>query len=245
MSDDKSEPEQGSAKSDASAAPIASSGAHAPPPGTTTILLVRHAESAANAAQMFGSQSDTPLTERGRLQSSRLSAALANVRVDHVYSSDLSRARDTVAPIAQARGLTVIERAAFRERSVGELTGLSFDLAKERFPDAWRVLVTRDPDGRPPGGESLRDLQARLGHALDEVVRAHAGRAVLIGSHGGAIVMMTRYLLGVRELEVPMAFAVSNASVTRIDLVPAGATVMPRLVYGNRVAPLEDEPHFH
>lgn len=243
MTAEKSEPEQGQATSNA--APIASSGAHAPPPGTTTILLVRHAESAANAAQMFGSQSDTPLTERGRLQSSRLSAALANVRVDHVYSSDLSRARDTVVPIAEARGLTVVERAAFRERSVGELTGLSFDQAKERYPDAWRVLVTRDPDGRPPGGESLRDLQSRLGAALDEVIREHAGRAVLIGSHGGAIVMMTRYLLGVRELDVPMAFAVSNASVTRIDLVPAGASVMPRLVYGNRVAPLEDEPHFH
>jgi probable phosphoglycerate mutase len=245
MSDDKREPEQGEAKGEGNAAPIASSGAHAPPPGTTTILLVRHAESAANAAQMFGSQSDTPLTERGRRQSLRLSAALASVRVDHVYSSDLSRARDTVAPIAQARGLTVIERAAFRERSVGELTGLTFDLAKERYPDAWRVLVTRDPDGRPPGGESLRDLQARLGGALDEVLREHVGRAVLIGSHGGAIVMMTRYLLGVRSLESPMAFAVSNASVTRIDLVPAGTTVMPRLVYSNRVAPLDDEPHFH
>lgn len=242
MSDQRSEPEQGSANN---SAPIASSGAHAPPPGTTTILLVRHAESAANAQQMFGSQSDTPLTPRGHLQSSRLSAALANVRVDHVYSSDLSRARDTVRPIAASRGLDVVERAAFRERSVGELTGLSFDLAKERYPDAWKVLVTRDPDGRPPGGESLRDLQGRLAHALDEVIRAHEGRAVLIGSHGGAIVMMTRYLLGVRELEVPMAFAVSNASVTRIDLVPAGAGVMPRLVYANRVAPLEDEPHFH
>jgi broad specificity phosphatase PhoE len=242
MSAQRDEPEQGDASKQA---PIASSAAHAPPAGTTTLLLVRHAESEANASQMFGSQSDSLLTERGRRQSARLAAALAEVRVDHVYSSDLSRARDTVAPIAHSRGLSVIERAAFRERSVGELTGLSFDLAKERYPDAWQILVTRDPDGRPAGGESLRELQARLGEALDAVIDAHRGRAIAIGSHGGAIVVMTRYLLGVRALEVPLALAVSNASVTRVDLVPAGAGVMPRLVYANRVAPLEDEPHFH
>jgi probable phosphoglycerate mutase len=208
-------------------------------------LLVRHAESEANASQTFGSQSDTPLTERGRLQSMRLSAALAHVRIDYVYSSDLSRARDTVAPIAHARGLKVIERAAFRERSVGALTGLSFEQAKERYPEAWKMLVTRDPEGRPAGGESLRDLQERLARALDEMIRAHTGQTVLIGSHGGAIVMMTRYLLGVREIESPMTFAVSNASVTRIDLIASGATVIPRLVYSNRVVPLEDEPYFH
>jgi probable phosphoglycerate mutase len=206
------------------------------------VLLVRHAESAANASASFGSQLDSPLTERGRRQSARLAEALASLRVDAVYSSDLSRARDTVRALADARGLPVHEREAFRERSVGALTGVSFDEARARYPEAWEILVSRDPERRPAGGESLRDLQARVGAALDEVLQAHAGGSVLIGSHGGAIVVMTRYLLGVRALEVPLAFSVANASVTRVDLVPAAAGTMPRLVYANRVAPLEDEP---
>lgn len=241
MSTQRDEPEQGESNNASHAAPIASSAAHAAPPGATSFLLVRHAESAANAAQIFGSQSDTRLTERGVRQSARLAQALAHVRVDHVYSSDLSRARDTVLPIAQARGLVVHEREAFRERSVGEMTGLSFDLARERYPDAWKILTTRDPHGRPAGGESLHDLQARLASALDAIASEHAGQSVLIGSHGGAIVVMARYLLGVRELDTPLAFTVSNASVTRIDWLPAAKGVLPRMVYANRVAPLEDE----
>lgn len=241
MSAGRPEPEQGEARN---AAPIASSSAHAAPPGATSFLLVRHAESAANAAQIFGSQSDTKLTERGVRQSARLAAAMAHVHVDHVYSSDLSRARDTVLPIAQARGLSVHEREAFRERSVGALTGLSFDVAREQHPEAWKILTTRDPHGRPAGGESLHDLQARLAAALDALAETHRGQSVLIGSHGGAIVVMARYLLGVRDLDTPLAFTVSNASVTRIDWLPAPKGALPRMVYANRVAPLEDEPLF-
>ncbi len=212
--------------------------------GTTTILLVRHAESEANAQQTFASQSDSKLTERGRRQTARLASALAAVRIDRVYSSDLSRARDTVSPLARSRGLEVIEREAFRERSVGELTGLSFDDAKARYPDAWRVLATRDPEARPPGGESLRDVQARVGAALDALIDEHRGGTVLVGSHGGAIVVMVRFLLGVRDLDVRMGFSVANASVTRVDLTASSGAITPRLVYANRVAPLEGEPHF-
>jgi probable phosphoglycerate mutase len=206
------------------------------------VLLVRHAESAANAAQMFGSQSDSPLTERGRRQAARLAQALAHLRIDAVYSSDLSRARDTVAPIAAPRSLSVIERDALRERSVGALTGLSFADARARHPEAWEILTTRDPHGRPPGGESLVDLQARVGAVLDELTATHRGATILLGSHGGAIVAMTRYLLGVRSFDVSLALSVSNASVTRVDLIASGHVALPRLVYANRVAPLDDEP---
>jgi probable phosphoglycerate mutase len=212
---------------------------------TTSVLLVRHAESVANATHTFGSQSDSALTERGLRQRDRLSQALASVRIDAVYSSDLSRAKDTVAPIAAARGLAVIERRALRERSVGDLTGLSFDEVQSRFPEHWALLSHRDPDGRPPNGESLRDLQARVGLVIEEIVATHAGRVVLIGSHGGAIVMMTRYLLGLRDPSTPLSFAVGNASVTRVDLTKTDRGTHPRLVYANRIAPLEDEPHFH
>lgn len=211
---------------------------------TTTILLVRHAESEANAAQMFGSQLDSKLTERGRLQSAALARALASVRIDHVYSSDLSRARDTVRPVAESRGLSLLELAAFRERSVGELMGLSFREARERYPEAWQALVKRDPDARPPGGESLRDLQERVGAALESVLEARRGSVIAIGSHGVAIYAMVRYLLGLRDPRTPLVLAVNNASVSRVDLIEHEGMVAPRLVYANRVAPLEGEGPF-
>lgn len=211
---------------------------------TTTILLVRHAESEANAAQMFGSQLDSKLTERGLQQRDVLCNALANVRVEHVFSSDLSRARDTVRPIAESRGLVLAERVAFRERSVGELMGLSFREARERYPEAWLALVKRDPEVRPPGGESLLDLQERVGGALEAVIAECRGSSVVIGSHGVAIYAMVRYLVGLRDPRAPLVLSVNNASVTRIDLVEHEGVVAPRLVYANRIAPGPSEGVF-
>jgi probable phosphoglycerate mutase len=241
MSDAKPHPASAHLTIEAKGAAHAARDQRAP---VTTVLLVRHAESEANSARRFGSQSDTPLSARGVRQAARLAEAFGAHPIDAVYSSDLSRARDTVAPIAARRGLAVQEHPALRERSVGALTGLSFEEAKAQHPEAWEILTRRIPDRAPPGGESLHTLQARVGGWLDEAVARHVGGTVLVGTHGGSIVAMVRYLLHIRSFEVGLALNVANASVTRVDLDPHGGGPPARLVYASRIAPLEDEPLF-
>jgi probable phosphoglycerate mutase len=212
-------------------------------PRTTTFLLVRHAESAANAGAYFGSQSDSPLSALGVVQARALAEALAGAAIDAVYSSDLSRARDTVAAIAAARGLAVHETPLLRERHMGELTGQSFDDVRSRYPEVWVRLAARDPHVVPPGGESQHDLAARVARFLDGLPARHRGQVVLIGSHGGTIHHLVRQLIGIHDLSVPFWLAVENASVTRVDLTePAPGVLAPRLTYVNRVLPFGDEP---
>jgi len=205
----------------------------------TSFLLVRHAESEANAGAYFGSQSDSKLSERGLRQVSALTRALQGVPVEAIYCSDLSRAQDTVAPLAAARGLTLVSTPRLRERDMGSFTGLSFEEAKNRYPEMWRELVARTPDAAPPGGESHVALFDRVASVIDELFARHRGGTILIGSHGVAINHMLRKLMGVHDHALPLWFAVDNASVSRIDLHQRGDAIAPRLTYANRVAPPE------
>jgi probable phosphoglycerate mutase len=210
---------------------------------TTTFLLIRHAESAANAGNYFGSQSDSQLTEIGRAQARRLTAALAAASIDAVYASDLSRARDTVAAIAAARGLALTETPLLRERDMGAFTGLSFDDARARYPAIWARILARDPHVAPPDGESHHDLAARVATFLDGLAARHRGQVVAIGSHGGTIQHLARQLLGVTDLGIPLWIQSSNASTTRIDVYePVPGVWAARLAYANRILPAGDEP---
>lgn len=208
-----------------------------------TFLVIRHAESEANAGGYFASQSDSGLTELGQRQAAALAAALRNAPIHAVYSSDLSRARLTVAPIAAARGLAVVETPVLRERAMGEFTGMTFEDARDRYPEVWTKLVARDPYVAPPGGESHADLAARVRPFLRELVTRHTGQNVVLGSHGGTIHHLVRQLIGVHDLDLGFWLAVDNASVTRVDLTePAPGVVTARLAYVNRVVSLEGRP---
>jgi phosphohistidine phosphatase SixA len=77
-------------------------GAHASAQSKTTlVILVRHAEKAAEPA------ADPSLTEAGFTRSQALAAALASTRVEAVITTELVRTRETARPLAESRGLTL------------------------------------------------------------------------------------------------------------------------------------------
>lgn len=187
---------------------------------TLQLLLVRHGESAGNHAGMFTGHSPSPLTDRGRAQAEALALALAEPPPDAIYASDLLRAMDTAAPLARRVGRDVVTRASLRERDMGEWVGVTFADVQARWPDDWQKVLDRDPEHRPPGGESHRACGQRVAAAIDEIVRAHPTGRVVVVSHGVAIHHMLRHLLridGWRTL-----FHVENCAVQRLTISPEG-----------------------
>src|SRR5262245_13840630 len=136
----------------------------------TALVLCRHGESAGNVEQRFGGHGATPLTERGRSQARALGRALAETGIDAVYTSDLPRARETAELIGSETGIAPELAPALRERSVGDLTDLTFAEAEARFPEAFRALMNRERDACPPGGETYRACQLRVVALLDRVL---------------------------------------------------------------------------
>jgi phosphoserine phosphatase len=151
----------------------------------TTILIARHGQSDWNQEKRWQGHADRPLTERGREQAQALADRLAHIELDAVYSSDLQRARDTAALVAESQGLEVQQLPELREVDVGSWSGLTRAEAEERFPEGfmrWR-------DGYPGwrDGETYEAMTDRVLGAIDRIAAEHEGRRVLVVSHGGPI----------------------------------------------------------
>jgi broad specificity phosphatase PhoE len=106
------------------------------------LLLIRHAESIANAEGRLQGQFDSPLSDEGREQARTLARRLrrAKWQVAAIYASDLSRAAETAEIVGRALGLPVTLDPRLREYDAGVLNGLTWDEIQARYPALWHEL---------------------------------------------------------------------------------------------------------
>lgn len=185
----------------------------------TTVILCRHGESEGNREARFGGHSPTPLTDLGRGQARATARRLAHTGIDALFSSDLSRAQETAEIIGGVLGLPCSVTPSLRERSVGIFTGLSFDEARERYPDEYQALLRREPDSAPPEGESYVQCRERAKQFLNEVLAKHAGQRILLVSHHLTLYQLVLDILG---LETPatgpkLYVRIDNCSLHRFE----------------------------
>lgn len=192
----------------------------------TTIFLARHGESDWNVAKRFQGHSDRPLTERGRQQAHALADLVAAQEIDAVYTSPLSRARETAEIVAARTGLEPVALLELREVDTGSWSGLSRADVEARFPEGftrWRSGGSGWEDG-----ESYEEMAERVIGALRTIAEDHPDGRVLIISHGGPIRAIHAAAEGVaikdyrrlRPVEPNArlsAVAVENGRLTRLD----------------------------
>jgi broad specificity phosphatase PhoE len=180
----------------------------------TVLHLVRHGESEWNASRRVqGQTAHVGLTDLGRRQATEAADALEGLPITAVLTSDQRRAMQTAAIIAERVGTIPTREPRLREQSLGWLEGLPLDEAMRRSAGTdWT-----DPDTRPSGGESIRDVYRRLGPLLEHV-RQTGGECVLV-SHGDTIRVALAILEGLPPESVPHA-APANGSVTTVTIQP-------------------------
>ncbi len=187
-------------------------------PLTTTLLLVRHAETVDNAALRLSGWTDTDLSTRGEEQVRLLADHFlrAHGQVNALYSSSLLRARRTADAIAALTRRTPIVLDDLREMYFGELDGLSF----EELRAAYAHLLERDEDADAedfvwPSGESRSGFMNRVLQVINQIAARHPGGTVGVVTHGGVIASLLTILHG----ESPARWrkwVVPNASLTEI-----------------------------
>ena len=178
-----------------------------------TILLVRHGETAGNAARIL-QRADASLNERGIRQAELLAQRLFNQGFAHIVCSDLLRARMTAAPLGARSGIAIEESPLLQERNFGDLRGVPYDgLTENPF----------GPDFAPPNGEDWPTFYARVAEAFDFIVSRRR-------SVNGTLVVVTHGL-------------VCRALVERHALLPEGAVAPERFDNTSVTVLHEDAPH--
>ena len=163
---------------------------------TTTVYLARHGQSEWNHLGRITGQTDIGLSPRGLAQSEGLARCLQAVPLAAVYASALARTVATAAPVAAAQGLEVRQRPAWNEIHMGELQGRFRD---ERDPQAQALWAAwqADPWGPAvPGGEAFGAFTDRVLAALQAILEAHPGEAVLVVGHRATNRVLLGTLLG-------------------------------------------------
>jgi broad specificity phosphatase PhoE len=184
------------------------------------LWLVRHGESTWNSARRLQGGRDAPLSPRGRIQARALAAGLASVRFDALYTSPLSRARDTAAVCGAALGLEPVALDDLREVGLGDWEGLTVETVLAQDGDRYERWLRAPVEHPPARGEAMAALAGRVRGALDRLAARHPEGSVLVVSHGGAIASALCGWLG-RPLNAIWTLRLDNASITRVAL-PAG-----------------------
>ena len=159
---------------------------------------------------------DPPLSVEGRRQAERLGARFAGRAFAAHYTSDLKRAIETAELVGAAVGLSPAPMPALREIFLGEWEGLRTEEIAERYPTAWAAWVEEPDWDVVPGGEGAVNFDARVGTALDEILRRHDHGDVLVVTHGGVIQVALHRIVG-RPPEGLFPFRIQNASISLIE----------------------------
>jgi broad specificity phosphatase PhoE len=156
------------------------------------LQLVRHAQSTANVLKILNTRMPGPsLTDLGREQADALAEQLRDEPVVAVYSSVATRAQQTAAPVAAARGLEVQVVDGVQEIFVGDLEDRGDREGIEAYLKVFHPWTLGELDLGMPNGERGVDVRARFLGAVAQVrakhEQAHPDGTVVLISHGGAM----------------------------------------------------------
>ena len=191
----------------------------------TTLILVRHGRTAlTESRKISGGDGENPdLSELGRQDARQVDEELA--KLGHsgnfaylappvaVVHSPIARAQQTAQAISNRVSIPMVSNDDLAEIGFGEWDGLTNEemiAAFEEEYNAWRGSL----EVAPPGGESLKDFDARVRRAFDSILEQYSGQSVVVVAH----VMPIRALLR-------LANDSSIAGFWRINVGPASISI--------------------
>jgi alpha-ribazole phosphatase/probable phosphoglycerate mutase len=163
----------------------------------TKVYLVRHGETEWNYQSRFQGTKDTELNSKGKQQAKKLASRLADKDFAAIYSSDLSRAYRTAQIITDNRGQEITQIADLKEINFGCWEGLTHEDLENDYEEEFNNWKEDPAKYSPPGGETIKELEARTKTALLEIIAEHPEEKILVVTHGGVIRTLVSSFLGV------------------------------------------------
>lgn len=213
------------------------------------LYVIRHGVTAWNKAKRMQGQTDIPLAEEGIELALRTGEGMADVPIDIVISSPLSRAMETARCILKGRNLSVKKSAGMKENgermdipdipilqderiqeiSFGRWEGECI-LDSKLLPKGYMEQFFHDPlhIPKPPGGETFLQVRERTGAFLQELstCRDYADKNILISTHGAAGRCLLSHFYEDGEVNIWRTGVPANCSVSIVEVLNGVGTVL-------------------
>ncbi|MCA9917159.1 MAG: MSMEG_4193 family putative phosphomutase [Anaerolineales bacterium] len=203
-----------------------------------TIVLVRHGENDwVKKHRLAGWIEGIHLNETGRQQAAAAAERLASLPIKALYSSPVLRCRETAEFIATSQNLNVTLLDGVGEVRYGEWEGKKVKkLAKKK---EWFTVQFFPSRMKFPGGEALRQVQARGVEALEALAEQYDEHDIItVVSHADLIKLVLAYYLGV-HIDLFQRIIIAPASVSVLHLSKNGMVRVGRV---NDDGPLKPPP---
>lgn len=181
------------------------------------LYLVRHGETGSN--QIGALDTAIPgaeLSEAGRAQAVDMIAKFADIPVEAVFASTLIRTQQTLAPLAEAKGLKPTILDGLREISAGDYEMRTDEEAVIGYMTAVGSWITGETDVRMPGSETGEEFLARYDDAVKTIVASGAETALLV-SHGAAMRTWVGYRCDLSDWETAAFSSLPNTGVIELE----------------------------
>ncbi len=175
---------------------------------TAKLIISRHSESEWNLTGQWTGFTDVNLTPKGHADAQVIGRMLSGYKFDNVYVSLLKRAQQTMFSILGENNNTNSPKITFageiNERDYGDLTGKNKWEVKEEIGEEAFNGIRRGWDYPVPGGETLKDVSARvIPYFEDEMMsKLMQGKNILMAAHGNSIRALMKYLDKVSDEDV-------------------------------------------
>lgn len=165
----------------------------------TRLFLVRHGDTVdEETRKIYKGALDIPLSNKGRSRIEKAGAFLSRFRLDHIYTSALSRCIESGSIIAGPHNLSVITLRELNEIHFGLWEGMSFEEISGNYPEHFREWMADPELHSPPEGETLRDAAERINTAVKEIITGHRGQNVAVVAHAGVLRIILCSMLGLK-----------------------------------------------
>ncbi len=188
------------------------------------LLLIRHGTTKLHKNDRFWGKTDVPLSNIGIKQAGLLRTRLATEKIGTVYTSTLSRARDTAEIIAAGHKAKLEVCEELCECNFGFVEGLTFSEIEHVYPAlaeelaSWKTVAF-------PGGETLDQLNERVKMFLKRLGNLKAKDTAAIVSHGGPLRLIICNLMGM-DIKHWQQFRIDRGSLSIMETYPETAILL-------------------
>lgn len=151
------------------------------------LYIVRHGETIWNAKKLLQGNTDIELNENGRRLAEITGKALANIKIDKIYSSPLSRAYETAVLIAGDRNIPIIKNDLIRELSFGDWEGQNMSTLLKDDTQKFKHFF-KEPHlyQATTNGETMEELYLRASEFMKTIIEPQENNCerIMIVGHG-------------------------------------------------------------